>query len=357
MSFAGRLDAFARDPALLPHTLDLLGRRVLVVDPGWAAIQEASFLDDRLLQTRPPGGWIDEADLLARARTIPDPGAGLGFIFHLGHCGSTLISRLLQTGGAAAYREPQALRQLAEADAEAGEPWDPVGPERFAALSDALLRAWSRRPQDAPAAVVKATSLVSGLAPALMARAPQAPALLLSMGLQPYLAALLAPEAPSADLARGARVRFARLKRRIGDPGWRLHALSPGELAAASWLAEALALAEARAAAPERTMMLDFDAFLARPAADLARAAAHFRLGWTADQAEAAAAGPVMSRYAKAPEHGYGAQDRAAILAASAVRNADEIARGRAFAEAALSRLQALAPVAPGLDGPLARAD
>src|SRR5205814_3020599 len=72
----------------------------------------ASFLDDRMLQQP-----VD-----AQAVAWPDVEAAMGedlradarWIFHIGHVGSTLVSRLLgELGGVLAVREPRLLRDLA----------------------------------------------------------------------------------------------------------------------------------------------------------------------------------------------------------------------------------------------------
>lgn len=339
-----RLNAdFATDPRLYPHSLDLAGRRVLVVELGLEALGAASFLDERVLQVRPAGGWMDEDAFVALAGGAGAPGAALGFIFHMGHCGSTLLARLLaHRGDAFALKEPLTLRQLAEAALDLDTPWDAVGAQRHTGLMQALLNSWARRPAGVERAIVKATSLTSGLAPALMDRAPETRALVLRLGLEPYLATLLAPEPLSGDLSAGARMRFRRLTQAIGDPGWRLHRLSPGELAAASWLTEAFSLKQLLAHAPDRTLAIDFEAFLAEPDAHLLDAARHIGLSWDEAAAKAAAGSDIMRRYAKAPEHGYDPDLRRRVLEDSRSRKAGEIAKGLAFAHAAMERNAAL---------------
>lgn len=340
---SGRLADFAADPRLYPYSLDLAGGRVLVLDLALEALTEASFLDERVLQTGPAGGWTGEDGFLSLAAGAPPPGAGLGFIFHMGHCGSTLMARLLaHRGDAISLKEPLTLRQLAEAAIDLDTAWDGVGPERHGALMQALLNSWARRPAGVERSIVKATSLTSGLAPALLDRAPESRALVLGLKLEPYLATLLAPEQLSGDLVAGGVLRFRRLARSIGDPGWRLHALSPGELAAATWLAEASSLDALLAHAPERTLEIDFETFLAAPSEDLLPAARHLGLDWDEAAASAAAGSDIMRRYAKAPEHGYDADFRRRVLDESRTRNDGEIARGLAFARAAIEANAAL---------------
>lgn len=341
---------FAAGPRYFPHTLDLAARRVLMLDLPDETYVAESFLDDRLFQAGPRGGWLGEDEFLKLAASLPEPGSGIGYIFHVGHCGSTLISRLLAGSGCFPVREPVPLRVMADARCEADKPWDPLGEERYEALLDAFARSWTRRPQWAERSIVKATSLASGLAPDLLAVSRPAKALALRIPLSSWLAALLAPDEPSADLMRGARVRLSRLAALCGeDPGVRLHALSPGELAALSWLAEAATLARLAKAEPDRMIALDFEDFLARPASVLMTIARHFGLNWSDGNAEALVLSPLMQRYSKSPDQGFTPDDRAALQAESAARNASEIAKGRAMVEGLVRRYEGLGGVASWL--------
>ena len=337
---------FARDPDMYPQNLDLFQAKVLVVGTTQGDLDNASFLDDRMLQPGMAGGWLAMDDFLARAGEAPEPAERLGFIFHIGHCGSTLISRLLASRPQdSALREPLPLRVLAEANCDIAEPWAPISEDGIHELLGAFVRSWSRPHPGVTRTIVKATSLASGLGAALLDTAPQARALALRMNLEPFLAALLAPETPSIDLSRGARVRFGRLKALLGDPGWRLHQLSLGELAAASWLCEAFTMADLAANYPNRVLGMDLDQFLAEPQAQLLTAAEHMSLDWSADDAKTALASPIMSQYSKAPEHAYGPGLRKQVLDDSRQRNADEISAGHLFVERMLKAHPILQPV------------
>ena len=338
---------FAASPRFFPHSLDIANRRVLMLDLTVETFLGESFLDDRLFQSGPPGGWLPEEEFVRLAARLPAPARSVGYVFHVGHCGSTLLSRLLAAkGDAFPLREPVPLRVLADARVEADQPWDPLGEARYSRLLDAFTRSWARRPAGAHLSLVKATSLASGLAPDLMEVTPHARALALRIPLPVYLAALLSPGEPSADLMRGARVRLSRLSNLVGDPGLRLHALTPGELAAVSWLAEAATLSRLATTLPDRVIALDFEDFLAAPADTLSRVAGHFGLPWQQADAGAAIASPIMQRYSKSPDQAYTPGDRAAVQAESAARNAGEIDRGRALVDTLVGRFDALEGVA-----------
>src|SRR3546814_15062421 len=107
---------FAADASLLPHMADLANDRVLIALLGEADYRAASFLDQRLLTDRVGREW--------RAwNALPDLGAAAprpDFIFHIGHVGSPLVSRLLaEVGDALPLRSPILLRGFAPANGKA----------------------------------------------------------------------------------------------------------------------------------------------------------------------------------------------------------------------------------------------
>lgn len=318
-------------PAFLPFKLDLVGRRVLWLRMDEAQRREAAFLDDRAITPNAEGGWAPLETLLSQPATEAPPAQA---IFHIGHCGSTLLSRLLDTWPQVhGLREPLPLRTLAEA-------W----PMRVTALSrlsptqaDACLRAlWSRWSQPlAPArrSVVKATSSCNGLAAPLLAQHPVMRAVLLDMPLRPWLATLLKSPASVLDAASAAGERLAFLHEHGHARGIALHQLTLPQQCAMGWLAERLryeALAQGEHAS--RVLRVDFESLLADPRGELSRVADHF--GLDASHMDAAVASPAWGRYSKAPSHGYGRDDRAHDLALSMRMHEAQIAEGAAWAEA-----------------------
>src|SRR3546814_11766625 len=94
---------FAADASLLPHMADLANDRVLIALLGEADYRAASFLDQRLLTDRVGREWRAWNALPDLAAAAPRP----AFIFHFGHVGSPLVSRLLSVvGDALPLREP-----------------------------------------------------------------------------------------------------------------------------------------------------------------------------------------------------------------------------------------------------------
>ena len=217
-------------------------------------------------------------------RSVLEAAAAIGerkplhFIFHTGHVGSTLLSRLLDESGCVlSLREPLPLRTLADAHDVLELPESLLNPRDFDALEQALLNLWSRGYRDTHSVVLKATSSACRIAARLLERRDGAHAVYLNLAAEPYLATLLAGRNSGIDLRGHAPVRIRQLQARIETPLPQLHALSLGELAAMSWLAETWNQHDAVARLGARVMALDFDELLADVAGGVGRVAAHFQ--------------------------------------------------------------------------------
>ena len=154
----------ATSPDAYPQNLDLARGAVLVIRLDARAYRSASFLDDRVLGPGTRGAWIAGSAVTAAARQV----AGLRplhFIFHTGHVGSTLLSRLLdETGAVLGLREPLPLRAVADAHDVLAGPESLLSAAQFDALLGMLLRLWSRGYDWTRAVVVKATSSAGRIA-------------------------------------------------------------------------------------------------------------------------------------------------------------------------------------------------
>jgi hypothetical protein len=254
------------------------------------------------------------------------------YIFHIGHVGSTLLSRLMGTHQAIlSIREPQVLRTLTEiAQAPPGAFWDAPGFEEHLAT---ILKLLSRSFAADQIPLIKATSYVCELAGPLLSRAAQPRAIFLSVSPRTYLATILGAEHSPNEARHLAPMRAARLHRRLGDGPWDAPDLSIGEIVAMGWACEMSALADAEAEAGARALWLNFDRFLEAPHESLKQAFAHFDIQPLEAEIAAIVAGPNMHRYSKAPEHGYDADLRKAVLDQAHAMAGAEIARGLRWLE------------------------
>jgi hypothetical protein len=162
---------------------------------------------------------------------------------------------------------------------------------------------------------------------------PSARALFVNVKAEAYLATLLAGENSYIDLRGQGSERHRRLTRLGAPPPAPLHAMSLGELAALTWLAETLTQDRVLREFGRRMLAVDFDEFLAGPEAALRTICAHYGLA----DADAALApveeSPLLQRYSKAPEHPYTPATRREVLSESRKHNADEIGKGLAWLE------------------------
>ncbi len=322
--------ALCDSPALFPHGFDPRSGAVTLVRLGEADLARASFLDDRLTA---PGRALPWDQVAAAVQDLPER---CHYIFHIGHVGSTLLSRLL--GGhprVLSLREPQILRVLAQMQ-------EALGPEPVAARLPTLVKLLSRRFAPEQTVVIKATSYVSELAATLLARPYGPRALFVTVRPENFLATILGAENSPAEARMLAPSRSGRLQRRLGDGPWEVASLSIGEIVAMGWACEMTALTAAAESAGERVRWLDFDGVLAAPHEALERSFAHLGVEARASEIAAILAGPDMRRYSKAPEHPYDADLRARVLAQAHAIAGDEIARGLAWLERAAAAFPAI---------------
>ena len=207
----------------------------------------ASFLDDRMLQAPVDAQIVPWPEI--EAATAATCARDARWIFHIGHVGSTLVSRLLgelrRAGGA---RAAAAARLGAE----------PARGSR--ALSSPVAKLMSRTFAADQIACVKATSFVSEIAPELVP--PGERALFMYASPRNYVAGILAGENSRAELRQLAPVPGA-----ADAAGGRVSAVGrarDAELAAVAWACEMTALEAAADAMPDRQIAwADFDAMLA----------------------------------------------------------------------------------------------
>ena len=315
------LKKLGTDHLVYVHQLNLQSDTLLLVQLEEAELLNHSFLDQRVFRQDMNYEWVGWAEFEALARQLAQENPG--YIFHVGHCGSTLLSRLVSAAtGTQALREPLPLRAIAmdQAYGRAAMLGGDAVQERLGLFE----RVWSR---GSSRTVVKATSICANL----MAKLDPAAAMVFIYQ-QPeiHLAAVLAGDNALPDLRGFAYYRFLRLQAGGVDlPP--LADLTVGELAALSLLAEAVDTDRARTG--RAVMMLDFDQLLREPGPTLADVCGHLGLDTGPERCEEAVNGPIMRSYSKAPEYPYGPQVRNDLIADSRSRNGSEITAGMRWIE------------------------
>lgn len=332
----GLATLLGRSPEFFPHGLDIPTDTVTFIRLDQADYERASFLDARIIGAgtlRESIPWMRVAAAIAEARLVER----CAFIFHIGHVGSTLLSRLIGAhAGAFALREPLLLRTFAQLHGAAPLPHGWTGADLGARL-EGCLQLLSRTFAARQRAVVKTTSLVSELAAALLARSATPRAVMMSVAPEVYLATILGGENSRREARMLTPGRCVRLNRRAGGTVWDPARLSEGEAVALGWACETAALAHAAHGRERQVLQLDFDRFLADPPALLLAALLHLDVGATAAEAATIVQGPDMARYSKAPEFAYDSALRRDVLNDARAAHGAEIRRGLAWLDAVAS--------------------
>jgi hypothetical protein len=285
-----------------------------LVELDEGAYRAASFLDERLL-VRDPRRANCELALVGSAAMRLESRAH--YLFHIGHVGSTLVSRLIGAHESFfSLREPALLRAFA----------DPTTPPAGLSL-DCVLALLARTWRPAQRAVIKATSLVNEAAETILGGMHRPAAIFIYATPQNYLRGIFA--GPNSRVESKALVpgRKRRLERRFGA-----EALPPiqteGEWVAMNWLSEMSALHRAAQRFEAQVLWMDFDGFLQHPETGLS--AIFQALGAQCPMAdiESLASGPIMRQYSKAPEHSYDAALRREVLESADWQHGAEIKRG-----------------------------
>ncbi len=289
MSSAPTAQAIARDATWLAQALDPSAGTARLIAMDRDSYRAESFLDDRLMQQTVDAQYVAWPEI--ETAMAPDLRTDARWIFHIGHVGSTLVSRLLgEIDGVLGLREPRLLRDLALSPLPIRDAY--IGP---------VTKLMSRTFAGDEFACVKATSYASEIAPALV---PPGERVLL-MYAQPlnYVASILAGENSLKELHALADYRRQRLDGRgITFPEPR----NDAERATIAWACEMTSLeAAARAMADRRILWVDFDAMLGAMTTELGRVAAFFGFAAKPDRLRAIVGGPLMQRYSKALEYDY----------------------------------------------------
>jgi hypothetical protein len=309
-----------------PQKFDATRDAVFFIRLSQDGYRKASFLDDRVLVTGMKSSWVPYLNVETAMHNASNAHP-LHFIFHTGHVGSTLLSRLIEeASGVLGLREPLPLRTFAEMQ-------DQSAPQLDARL-DTFIKLWRRGFADTTHVVLKATSSSGRLATRLLGASPGSQAVYLNLRAEPYLATLLAGANAMVDLRGFGEERASRLARRFGLSLPSRTALSVGELAAMSWAAESLTRAETKEAFADRVLLVDFDSLLADWAAGLAGVFDKFALrppdGLLANIEKSA----VLTRYSKAPEqYAYSPSLRSQLLSQARREHAAELNKGLRFLE------------------------
>ena len=323
------LNRLANDPNVLIHQIDAAQDRAAVVAFTADQIRQAAFLDQRAITPQTQGSLFSWQDVGQAMQNVPDTQPKI--IFHIGHCGSTLISKLIEdAGGPRGLREPLPLRNFAMMESNLSynlSLWPrPELNER--------IQIFLRSCVSGSNSAIKATSFCNNLiSPALDGGVEKA--LFVYMPAETYLAAMLGGENASIDIYGSIENRMRRLRVLCEDPIADLAYLSLGECAALSWACETATTALAISHDQQKKIApLNFDLFLKTPGPMLEKCLVHFGTRAETNTIERTLSGPLMTQYSKAPEHQFSPNFRDQLLTKYRQAHTSEIAKGMAWLDA-----------------------
>ena len=344
-------EGIARDPGAFMQQMDLLQQRALFVRVAESELRAASFLDDRMGMQGREGFWVPLDNLTKLASVAAVESTTPSFIFHIGHCGSTLLSRLLdQSAGVLGLREPLVLREIAALERELDTPLARMSRQRWTALFDETLTMLGRKFSAGQHIVVKATSNCNNLIEPLLSTYDRVRAVLLFIPLQSYLATMLKAPGGGLDARHSAPGRLQFLHRHLDDDSLRLYDLDIAETLAMGWIAELARFGQVASlpAIGDRILSVNFEELLVQPGRELSAVRRHLHISDEALDDASVSSSPVMRGYAKSPAHPYTIADRQHDLELSRKKFGAEIERGMRWATdflAAHANLRALDPL------------
>ena len=334
-AFKDRLPALlkniASSPELYLHQIKMEADNGLLIEANADFYREAIFLDQRALSAKSAGMWVPLQTIRNATQGATGKPPQAHFIFHIGHCGSTLISRLLaEARGVFALREPLVLRTLSEVWQNMDTGTTPASRAMIEQELEFHYRLLSRTFAQDDVAMIKATSFTSNLGAPLLAMNSTNRALLLAMSAEAYVSIMLGADY-TVDLKGFAQNRYKSLQKFLGALEFALDELSLGELAGLAWLVELMKLKTIADDCPQQTCFQDFDEFLIDTRSSLKSMALFFGLANDPTTLDRLMTSPVLGRYSKAPQYPFDAAERTLRIEEARHKAGPEIERGLAL--------------------------
>lgn len=328
------LNGVATSPELYLHQINRSADKGLVIEANADFYKRAIFLDQRALSPESVGMWLPLEVIRKVTRGTTGSPQPAHFIFHIGHCGSTLISRLLaEAGGVIALREPLVLRTLSEVWQDGNARSAPDSSARIEEELEFHYRLLSRTFVRSDVAMIKATSFTSNLGVPLLAMNSSNRALLLAMSAEAYVSIMLGVKDYAVDLRGFAQNRYQDLRTLLGALDFTLDELSLGELAGLAWLVELMKLAVIAETCPKQTCFQDFDEFLSDIKDSLKTMMLFFGLADDPSTLDRLMSSSVLNRYSKAPQYPFNAASRTLRIQEARQNAGPEIKQGLALIE------------------------
>ncbi|MSQ98791.1 MAG: hypothetical protein EXR85_05785 [Xanthomonadales bacterium] len=319
------MNAEISTPAWHLYDFDDPQQQSILLQLGESDYRAASFLDQRVEALAKQRRELPLHELQDTLGVATRPAR---CIFHLGHCGSTLLSRALAASpNVLPLREPLTLRRLAA---------EPAARH----LLPLVLSAHTRVFHPAQVAMIKASSVCNQLIDPLLRHHPDSRAILLYVPLETHLAGMLGKLTSPVDLSAQAKSKLADWRAITGAAPLEVEDLDTTQLAVLAWLTSMYFLLAAAGSFPQQALLLDFEVMLVDAEASLVRCASFMGLGPKLEgetNAILAAWPEISTSYSKQPDLPYSAFNRRKTLQRGRSTRRDDIKRGMNWAKALVS--------------------
>lgn len=303
--FDTRVLQMLADPSYFLWRFD--GRHAMFVEMDRAAFQRSIFLDGRISPAQTKAIPVDLTQVIQAHNSLAMAPSEIRYIFHVAHCGSTLLARALdfeQTN--LVYREPQALRQLAATAAGGGYSEEP--PEDWLQklnLATSLLG----RPFNSGPVIVKANVPVNFIIPHVMGAGANTRGIILYATLENYLLSVLKTQSHQKWVTQIVNVLGPSIDATIFTSAPERQKLTLAQSAACLWLAQIVLFTRALEQF-ESLRTLDSEVLFDRPAEAIVGTSQY--LGHVVDEEilDGVLRSEVFTKYSKNPNRQYDNEKR-----------------------------------------------
>ena len=320
------LDAAMADASWLAHRYDPGNDAVQFLPVPRAEHRRATFLTDEYLRGGSAPLTVRRGDAV---RAAP-PRAPMHFMFHSAYCCSTLLARAMdRPGWAMGLKEPVILNDIVGWRRRGG-----TGPDMASVLDDTLTLL-ARPFEKGEAVIVKPSTVVNGLAAAMLTLRPESRAVLLHAPLRTYLGSIAKKGIDGRLWVR--TLLTGMLDDKLVDLGFTMRdhlGQTDLQVAAVGWLAHHklfTQLVERFGAGRIRT--LDSATLMAEPQAAIAALARLYDRPLSPDAIDEIAGGPAFKTHSKSGGE-FDATDRVREHSDAAAIHADEIDKVARWSEA-----------------------
>lgn len=222
-----------------------------------------------------------------------------GFLFHTGHVGSTLISKLIGTDvGILSLREPLPLRFLTEASSNLLQPNSEITKGEYEKLFAIVLKLMARPYKNRKRVFVKCSSGVTEISQKLISE-PNTKSLFIYDDLDNFIANMFSPQGGLQDLAARKKSVINRFNSIQKATKFSAHELNEGESAGLLWATEILTGELSHVISDKSFATLNFSKFLENKSSGLSDINQALKLGWSSADIEAKSKSVIFNRYSK----------------------------------------------------------